>query len=105
MIKVGVNYKIGSFSINPLIKYIGQRYGDIENTESVNSYVLLDLQATYKIPNFAFIKDSSFNITCYNLTDETYIGKINTSDFQLNGSSGYYQGVPLSIAAALDMRF
>lgn len=104
MIKIGANYTIGDFSVHPLIKYIGKRYGDIENTENIDSYVLVDLQASYKIPKFAFIKDASFSLNCYNLTDKEYISKISTSDYQLSGT-GYYQGAPLSIAAALDVKF
>jgi len=105
MLKVGADYRIGRFAFHPVLKYIGKRYGDIENTESADAYTLIDLQAVYAVPKFAIFQDARFSLSCYNLTDQKYIGKIDTSDFQLDGASGYYPGAPFSIAAALDMRF
>ena len=43
MVKAGLIYKWEDFEVVPMLRFMGSRYADAENTEKVDSYVVADL--------------------------------------------------------------
>ena len=91
--KAGVNFAFGDFTITPIARYVGKRYGDSENTEKVDPYFVFDLNAKYTIK-----KDKAeLSLALQNIFDKKYIGVIsNGLDDTQTGATTYYQGAPFA---------
>ncbi len=91
--KAGINFDFGNFSVTPIARYVGARYGDAENTEKVDPYLVFDLNAKY-----AFKKDKiELSLALQNIFDKKYIGVVsNGLDDTRTSSTTYYQGAPFA---------
>lgn len=104
--KLGATYKQGAWSLSPMIRHVGERYGDALNTEKVASYTLADLHTSYKFGrqgSFAWLEVSA---SVLNLFDKQYISTINAGqDDARPGATNYYPGAPrtwmLSLSAGI----
>jgi iron complex outermembrane receptor protein len=103
LIKAGLVWNIGSLEVAPTVKYVGRRYGDPQNTQSISAYATADLSLTYTLPRFAWCEELTVGLDVTNLFDEKYVGAIEASD---DGSgTSYYAGTPFSAIASLRARF
>ena len=105
MAKLGATYQLRNFSISPMARYIGKRYGDVENIQEADDYVVADLYLTYNTGTIGFLRDVKISLSFINLFDKQYIGLINTSDFTEARSTSYYPGAPLTIMGGVSLAF
>jgi iron complex outermembrane receptor protein len=100
MAKAALSYYLDQWTFTPSLRYTSSRYGDVANTETIDAYTLVDLDISYKAPNFLGSKSTIFRVTATNLTDEKYIATITTPDNVLAASttsSTYQTGAPLGV--------
>jgi iron complex outermembrane recepter protein len=105
MAKFGATYSIQGFSITPMVRYIGTRYGDVENKEKVEDYAVADMHMSYTTGHIWAMEDIKFSLSVLNLFNKRYIGNINTSDFTLSNSTSYYPGAPLTVMGGITIKF
>lgn len=100
--KIGVNFKYKNFTITPIARYVGKRYGDAENSEKVDAYTVFDLNSKYILK-----KDKiEFSLALQNIFDKKYIGVVkNSLDDTRTGATSYYQGAPFSAVLSMIFRF
>lgn len=105
MLKSGIILKLGGFEITPKVRVIGERYGDAEHKEKIDTYAVADLSISYtkkKVLNLAQLK---LALDLSNITDERYVAVINSSDDTRAGSTSYYQGTPFSAIGSVSVQF
>ncbi len=100
MLKGGFTYFCGGLSITPIMRYIGQRYGDSAQTRPVSGYTVVDLNASYD-----FGHNIRLTLNALNLFDRVYISEISPNDTNLNGATAYYAGAPRTVAMTLSAKF
>lgn len=93
----GATLKLGDFSLSPVGRYVGSRYGDSLNTQQVPDYLVFDVSATYDIavPYGKIVLSLSVD----NVFDKRYIGFINSGYYQATSASGgiYFPGAPRAV--------
>ncbi len=104
LLKAGLIYKYRGFTISPSVKYVDQRYGDIENQEQVDDYTTVDLMIGYQIKNLWFLQEANLEIEFTNLFDKKYIGTIKADDDGFR-TSQYYAGVPFTTVCKISGKF
>jgi iron complex outermembrane recepter protein len=100
MLKGGLTYRQGELTLSPVIRYIGQRYGDSTQTQPVDGYTVADFSASYKIG-----RNAQLELAVLNLFDRHYVSQISPNDTNLNGATGYYAGAPRTVAVTLSAKF
>ncbi len=103
--RVGATYTFHDFSISPLLRYTGKRYGDVENNETISDYAVADLNIRYTKKNILWCKVFSAGVSFLNLFDTHYIGIINASDDTRQGSASYYAGAPFTVVGNVTFQF
>lgn len=102
--RAGVIYKIGAFELVPMVRYLGERYGNAINTEEVGSAWLADFRATYTLKNFYEKSPLKVSLEIDNLFGKEYISVINASDYE-TGTSTYQQGAPRNVMLSVGVKF
>lgn len=102
--RAGVIYKMGAFEFVPMVRYLGERYGNAINTEEVDSAWLADFRATYTQKNFYEKSTLKVSLEIDNLFGKEYISVINASDYE-TGTSTYQQGAPRSVMLTMGVKF
>ena len=106
------------FSLGAQVKYTGERWSTDVNDEKVDSYVLVDLDARFKLDNLGY-EGSYIQLNVRNLFDEDYLGNISSREnaqgvdiypgapeFIRAGSAPQYSiGAPRTIMLTLRGRF
>ena len=105
MVKSGLIFKYGGFEITPIVRYVGDRYGDVQHQEHVPDYFLADLEVAYTWKNVWIAKSMKLSLQLQNLFDNKYVSVINASDDSRAGSTSYYVGAPFSGYVKLSMEF
>jgi iron complex outermembrane receptor protein len=104
--KLGAEYRAGAWSLMPLLRYTGSRYGDAINTEKVDAYTTADVNAAYRFGKVAGLAALNASLAVQNLFDKRYIGSINMGqDDARPGATTYYPGAPRSIVLSLTGKF
>ncbi|MDY0261356.1 TonB-dependent receptor domain-containing protein [Syntrophotalea acetylenica] len=98
------DYRLGGFSVTPVVRYTGRRYGDILNQEPLDSYWLADLNMAYRMDNFSCIKEPKLSLKILNLFDKKYIGAMDAADDAHPGSMAYYPGAPFTMVFTVSWR-
>ncbi|MCD6292437.1 MAG: TonB-dependent receptor, partial [Deltaproteobacteria bacterium] len=104
LVKAGLTYRYKDFSISPSLKYVDQRYGDIENQEKIDDYVTVNLTADYQIENPWFMKKANLKIELTNIFDKKYVGSIKADDDGFKASQ-YYAGIPFTVICRINTNF
>ncbi len=105
MLKTGLILRWGDFEVVPIVRYLDDRYGDAENTEEVDDYVVADLKIGYTKENVAFCKALKVSLEFTNLFDEQYVSVINAMDDSRAGSTSYYVGAPFTTLLSFSFEF
>ncbi len=87
MLALAANYHDGGFRAGLAAKYVGGRYGTLDNSEKLPSYTTLDAYAGYHL-GFAAqsaIKSVDLMLNVTNLFDRRYLGTVDSA-----GTPGYY---------------
>ncbi len=104
-IKAGMILKYRGFEAVPMVRYVGQRYGDSEHKEKIGEHFLADLMLSYTHRNF-FVADAvKVSVELYNLFNEKYIAGINASDDTRAGNASYLAGGPFTALLRVSMDF
>lgn len=105
MLKTGLILKLGDFEIVPKLRFIGDRYGDLEHKERIGSYTVADLAINYTRKNIWRMAKLKAGLELTNLTDRRYVAVINSADDARAGSTSYYQGAPFTAIATVGVEF
>jgi iron complex outermembrane receptor protein len=104
--KLGAEYRSGPWSVMPLLRYTGSRYGDALNTERVDAYATADVSAAYRVGKLADFASLELGLSIQNLFDKQYIGSINVGqDDARPGAIGYYPGAPRTMVLSLTANY
>ena len=104
LLKAGFIYHYKDFTVSPSLKYVDQRYGEIENREKIDDYTTVDLMIGYKIKNLWFLQEANLEIEFTNLFDKKYVGSIKADDDGFKASQ-YYSGVPFTTVCKVSGKF
>ncbi len=104
--KVGATARLGDFSVTPVMRYVGKRYGDIENKEAISDYEVVDLTLEYRTRKVWEFEELSVSLNLLNLFDKRYISTIkNSQDVSEALSTTYYPGAPFTVVATVGVKF
>lgn len=103
MLKTGLILTWGDFQVVPMLRYLDDRYGDAENTEQIDDYVVADLKIGYTNKNIAFFDALNVSLEFTNIFDEEYVSLINAMDDSRSGSTSYYVGAPFTTLLAFSL--
>ncbi len=90
----GVVAKYKGIEVVPIIRYMGERYGDLSHQEKISSYTTADLKIGYTLEKFHYLKDLKVSLGMYNLFDKKYVV-----------STSYYPGSPFTVMGSLSFSF
>lgn len=109
MLKGGLSYKLYGLEIAPIVRYVSARYGNVNNTEKVSPYTVVDLFLTYTNPKLfqrlPGVKDGFVSVQFINLFDKKYVGIINAFEDRLGGGAAYHPGAPFTVAGSVGLKF
>ncbi len=99
------SYRIGNFTVSPVVRYFSSRYGDILQEEKIDDAVIFDFDVAYTRA-FAkkWIKKMDVSLSFNNIFDTEYISIINTADYKTLGST-YQSGMPFTMYASVALSF
>ncbi|WP_419660620.1 TonB-dependent receptor [Desulfosarcina variabilis str. Montpellier] len=103
MLKAGLILTWGDFEVVPMLRYLDDRFGDAENTETVDSYMVADLKIGYKKNDIAFFDALKISLEFTNLFDEEYVSLINGMDDSRAGRTSYYVGAPFTTLLSVSL--
>lgn len=105
MLKTGFILTWSEFEMVPMLRYLDGRYGDAENTEKIDGYMIADLKIGYKKKGLAFVDALKVSLEFTNLFDEEYVSLINAMDDSRSGRTSYYVGAPFTtlLSVSLEM--
>ena len=104
--KLGVTARLGDFSITPVMRYVGERYGDIENKEKISDYEVVDLTLDYRKKKVWGFDELSVSLNLLNLFDKHYISTIkNSQDVSEALATSYYPGAPFTVVGSVGLKF
>lgn len=102
LLKLGAEYRNGPWSVLPLLRYTGSRYGDAMNTEKVDAYTTADVNASYRFGKVAGFGALEASLAVQNLFDKRYVGSINVGqDDARPGAISYFPGAPRSVVLSI----
>ncbi|MDD2830234.1 MAG: TonB-dependent receptor [Sulfuricurvum sp.] len=108
MAKAALSYMLGDWTLTPSLRYTSSRWGDVQNTQKVDAYTLVDFDVAYRMAQFMGSRNAIFRLTATNLTNEKYIATINAADNALAASataSTYQTGEPFGLFASINLKF
>lgn len=108
MAKAALSYHLGDWTFTPSARYSSSRWGDVQNTQKVDAYTVVDFDMAYHIAEFMGSHNALLRLTATNLTNEKYIATINAVDNYLvaTGSPTTYQtGAPLGVYGSINLKF
>ncbi|MGQ9658667.1 MAG: TonB-dependent receptor [Thermochromatium sp.] len=103
MARAGLIYRIGGFELRPVLRYLGERYGDSRHAESIDAVLLADLTLSYSTERLWPGRTLKASLELTNLFDEDYVAVINASDDSRGGSASYYPGAPFTAMLTLEV--
>ncbi|HAA05726.1 MAG TPA: hypothetical protein DCE18_20505 [Syntrophobacteraceae bacterium] len=105
LIKSGLILKYAGVELVPMIRFVGDRYGDAEHKEKVDDYFLMDLKVAYTMKDLSYVQTAKISLELQNILNSKYISVINASDDSRSGSTSYYTGAPFTAVIKLSMEF
>ncbi|SKA15246.1 iron complex outermembrane recepter protein [Trichlorobacter thiogenes] len=104
--KIGATASFAGFSVTPVMRYVGERYGDIENKEKISDYEVVDLTIDYRKKKVWGFDELSVSLNLMNLFDKKYISTIkNDQDVSEALSTSYYPGAPFTVVGSVGVKF
>ncbi|GAB0149578.1 TonB-dependent receptor [Marichromatium sp. PS1] len=96
---LALEYRHGPWTLTPVVRHVGRRYGDAANTEPVDAHTLFDLGLGYRH------RAMSLSLAVDNLFDTRYVAVIDAGrDDAQPGTIGYYPGAPRTLSLTLTMQ-
>lgn len=101
LVKAGIFYQPGRFSVMPMFRCLGSRYADAENKEKIPAAALVDLRMHYRLPDVPWAREMKISLELNNLFDKRYVSVINASDDSREGQATFHPGAPFSAVLGL----
>ena len=100
MVNLSLDWEKNGYRVTPTIRYMGERYVDVENKHTVDDYFLVDLALSKK---FKLTQKQALtaSISVTNLLDEEYISDISAGDTSIGQDTTYTVGAPRTFFIAL----
>ncbi len=108
MAKAALSYTLGDWTLTPSVRYTSSRWGDVQNTQKIDPYTLVDFDAQYRLKSFMGSRNAVLRLSATNLFDEEYISTINAADNFLAASTTattYQTGAPFALFGSLNLKF
>jgi len=105
MFKAGVTYAWNDFAFTPVVRFIGERYGDAENHNKVAGYTVADFNVAYNIRQKFGLEEATLKFSVLNLFDKKYISEISPNDTDLSSDAQYYVGAPRTFIGTVAVKF
>lgn len=105
MFKGGLTYRWADLSLSPVVRYIGDRYGDSGNVERMKSYTVADFSAGYELGREVGLSNLSAGLSVLNVFNRRYVSEVAPSDFDLSAGASYYVGAPRTIVGSVSVKF
>jgi iron complex outermembrane recepter protein len=108
MAKAALSYHVGDWMLTPSVRYTSSRWGDVQNTQKIDAFTLVDFDAQYKMKTFMGSRNAVFRLSATNLLNEEYIATINAADNYLAASTTattYQTGAPFALFGSLNLKF
>jgi iron complex outermembrane receptor protein len=105
MFKAGVTYTWHDFAFTPVVRVIGERYGDPANKNKVPGYTVTDFTAAYNINNKFGLQEATLKFGVVNLFNKEYISEISPNDTDLSSDAQYYVGAPRTFIGTVAVKF
>lgn len=105
MFKAGLTYTWNDFAFTPVVRIIGERYGDAENRNKVSGYTVADFNVAYNIREKFGLQEATLKFGVVNLFDKKYISEISPNDTDLSSDSSYYVGAPRTFIGTVAVKF
>ncbi|NAZ30150.1 MAG: TonB-dependent receptor [Caldimicrobium sp.] len=100
----GLILNYNNFEIMPQVRFLSKRYGNVEHTERIPSFLVCDLRVSYLRERIGFIKNFKVSVEVDNLFDKKYISVINAMDDAVSETT-YGVGAPFTVRGSLSFRF
>lgn len=107
-VKAGATYNLHGFSVSPIFRYVGARFGDALSTQQIAPYMTVDLNLMYSDPKVFqkfYMKDGFIMVSLLNLFDKKYIGVINSFDETVASGTSYFPAAPFTVALTVGAKF
>ena len=104
-VKTGLIYKYGPVEIVPMLRYLGERYGDVEHKETIDDVFVADLSLKYTRKMKSWGDTMNVSLQLQNLFDEEYVSVVNASDDSCTGKTSYYVGAPFTAVLAVSFEY
>lgn len=105
LVKSGLILKYAGFELVPMMRYVGERYADVEHKERIGDHFLADLMLSYTHKNLLKTESMRLSLEMYNLFDKRYVSTINVSDDTRAGSTSYLVGAPFTVVLRAGINF
>ncbi|MCU0615160.1 MAG: TonB-dependent receptor, partial [Desulfobacterales bacterium] len=105
IVKAGLIFTWRDFEVIPMARYMSKRYGDAEQKESIDDYIVADLKMGYTFNNLSVIDKLRLSLEFTNLFDEEYVSVINSSDDTRAGNTSYLVGSPFTAMMTVSFDF
>ena len=105
MFKAGVTYSWYDFAFTPVVRVIGERYGDAQNKNKVSGYTVTDFTVAYNIRQKFGLEEATLKFGVVNLFDKEYISEISPNDTDLSSDAQYYVGAPRTFIGTVAVKF
>jgi iron complex outermembrane receptor protein len=105
MLKGGLTYQWNDLALSPVVRFIGQRYGDSVEAQPIGAYTVVDFNANYTLHREFGTDSLSVGLMVQNLLDRKYVSEIAASDFNLTQNTTYYAGAPRTIVGTVSVKF
>ena len=105
MVKSGLIFTWEDLEVVPMLRFLGLRYANPENTEKVDSYVIADLRLAYTLKKIPMVRALKFSLDLDNLFNKEYVSYISASDYTAGGSASYYAGAPFTAVLTASLEF
>jgi iron complex outermembrane receptor protein len=102
--KLAATYTDDGFSITPVVRFVGTRYGLATDATPVSPYAVADVTASYEFGTKLGLTPITFNCGVMNLFNAEYIGAISVNEDNLSSTS-YYAAPPRTLFAGLTAKF
>ncbi|MBS0170020.1 MAG: TonB-dependent receptor [Nitrospira sp.] len=107
--KAGLTYQFMGFSLSPMARILGHRYGEVRNTQRVPSYAVMDLYINYekelKRPSPWLPKQIFAGLSLLNLFDKRYVAIITADERNGDATPTYFPGASFTVAGTMGAKF
>lgn len=105
MLKAGFTYTWHDLAFTPVIRYVGERYGDAANAQKVSAYTVTDVTLGYNIERVFGLQEATAKFSVLNLFDRQYVAEISPNDTDLSSNATYYVGAPRTFVGTVSVKF